>query len=44
VAINTQLLESRAEVAQANPDIYADFLKAPVIADSKIALTSGVVQ
>ena len=44
VAINTQLLESRAEVAQANPDIYADFLKAPAIADSKIALTSGVVQ
>jgi NAD(P)H-quinone oxidoreductase subunit 4 len=44
VAINTQLLESRAEVAQANPNIYADFLKAPAIADLEINSTLGVIR
>jgi NAD(P)H-quinone oxidoreductase subunit 4 len=44
VAINTQLLESRAEVAQSNPDIYANLLKAPAIADVEINSTLGVIR
>ena len=44
VAINSQLRQSYTQVAQSNPEIYAKLLTAPVIAESEIASTIGVVR
>jgi NAD(P)H-quinone oxidoreductase subunit 4 len=44
VAINTQLRQSYAEVAESNPEIYAELLTAPGINKSEIATNLGIIR